>query len=262
MESVLREGSLTGRSALVTGGGTGIGRASAELMAELGARVAIAGRRAELLEETAAAIRAAGGECLPVVCDVREPEAARELVDAVMAAYGSLDVLVNNAGGQFVAPAEEISLKGFRAVTRLNLDAVWELTRLAAVESMLPNGYGKVISVVLSPRRGHPGDVPLLGRARGRRVDDAHAGDGVGRPRRAPDVRRARDDRDRGLARLRRHGRGASRRRSRSGGWARSSEVAQMIAFLASPAGDFVTGTTVVIDGGVDNVDLPPGRGS
>ena len=93
----------------------------------------------------------------------------------MIAAYGSLDVLVNNAGGQFVKPAEEISHNGFRAVMRLNLDAVWELTRLAAVGSMLPNGYGKVISVVLSPRRGHPGDVPLLGGARGGRVDDAHA---------------------------------------------------------------------------------------
>ena len=88
---------------------------------------------------------------------MREPEAAKELVAAVIAAHGSLDVLVNNAGGQFVKPAEEISLNGFRAVMRLNLDAVWELTRLAAVESMLPNGYGKVISVVLSPRRGIPG---------------------------------------------------------------------------------------------------------
>ena len=126
MDSVLREGSLTGRSALVTGGGTGIGRATADLLAELGARVAVAGA-GELLDETAAAIRAAGGQCLPVVCDVREPEGARELIDKVIAEFGSLDILVNNAGGQFVAPAETISHNGFRAVMRLNLDAVWEL---------------------------------------------------------------------------------------------------------------------------------------
>ena len=159
MDNVLREGSLTGRTALVTGGGTGIGRATAELLAGLGARVAVAGRRAELLEETAGGDprRAAATACRSsATC--ASPRARSELVDAVLVArYGSLDVLVNNAGGQFVAPAEEISHKGFRAVMRLNLDAVWELTRLAAVESMLPNGYGKVISVVLSPRRGIPG---------------------------------------------------------------------------------------------------------
>jgi citronellol/citronellal dehydrogenase len=261
VESVLREGTLAGRSALVTGGGTGIGRATAELMAALGARVAVAGRRVELLEETAAAIRSAGGDCLPLACDVREPEAAKALVDAVIAAYGSLDVLVNNAGGQFVKPAEEISHNGFRAVMRLNLDAVWELTRLAAVGSMLPNGYGKIISLVLSPRRGipgmfhssaaraavesmtrtlatewgrrgirltcvAPGTIDTEGwRGYGDTVDDVAATIPIGR-----------------LGTV--------------------EEIAQMIAFLASPAGDFVTGTTVVIDGGVDNVDLPPGRGS
>ena len=177
----------------------------------------------------------------------------------MIAAYGSLDVLVNNAGGQFVKPAEEISLNGFRAVMRLNLDAVWELTRLAAIESMLPNGYGKVDQRrALAPAR-HPRDVPLLGRPRRGGVDDAHARDRVGRPGRAPDLRRPRDDRDRRLARLRREVEevAATIPLGRLG---TPTEVAQMIAFLASPAGDFVTGTTVVIDGGVDNVDLPPGR--
>ncbi len=261
MDSVLREGSLAGRTALVTGGGTGIGRATAELMGALGARVAVAGRRAELLEETAAAIRAAGGECLPVTCDVREPEGAGALVAGVIAAYGSLDVLVNNAGGQFVAPAEEISLKGFRAVTRLNLDAVWELTRLAAVGSMLPNGYGKVISVVLSPRRGIPGmfhssAARAAVESMTRTLATEWGGRGVRLTCVAPgtietDGWRGYGDTAESVAAtipLRRLG--------------TAEEVAQTIAFLASPAGDFITGTTVVIDGGVDNVDLPPGRGS
>ena len=261
MDSVLRDGSLAGRSALVTGGGTGIGRATAELLAELGARVAVAGRRAELLEETAGAIRAGGGDCLPLAGDVREPEAARGLVDKVMAAFGSLDILVNNAGGQFVAPAEEISLNGFRAVMRLNLDAVWELTRLAAVESMLPNGYGKVISVVLSPRRGIPGMFhSSAARAAVESMTRTLATEWGGRGVRLTCVAPGTIDTEgwRGYGEtvedvaatipLRRLG--------------TVGEVARMIAFLATPAGDFVTGTTVVIDGGVDNVDLPPGRGS
>ena len=191
---------------------------------------------------------------------MREPAAAKELVDAVIAAFGSLDVLVNNAGGQFVAPAEEISHNGFRAVMRLNLDAVWELTRLAAVESMLPNGYGKVISVVLSPRRGIPGMFhSSAARAAVESMTRTLATEWGGRGVRLTCVAPGTIDTEgwRGygdtvedvaatipLGRLGTVG-----------------EVAQMIAFLASPAGDFVTGTTVVIDGGVDNVDLPPGRG-
>lgn len=261
MDAVLREGSLAGRSALVTGGGSGIGRATAELMAALGARVSVAGRRAELLEQTAAAIRARGGECLPVACDVREPEAARELVDHVIRVHGSLDVLVNNAGGQFVAPAEEISHKGFRAVMRVNLDAVWELTRLAAVESMLPNGYGKVVSVVLSPRRGIPGMFhSSAARAAVESMTRTLATEWGGRGVRLTCVApgtidtegwRGYGDAPEDVAATIPLGRLGT-----------PAEVAQLIAFLASPAGDFVTGTTIVIDGGVDNVDLPPGRGA
>jgi citronellol/citronellal dehydrogenase len=259
VDSVLREGSLAGRSALVTGGGTGIGRATAELLAALGARVAVAGRRAELLEETAAAIRAGGGDCLPIACDVRDPDAAKELVDAVIAAYGSLDVLVNNAGGQFVKAAEEISHNGFRAVMRLNLDAVWELTRLAANGSMLPNGYGKVVNVVLSPRRGIPGMFhSSAARAAVESMTRTLATEWGGRGVRLTCVAPGTIDTE-GW-----RGYGDTVEEVAAtipiGRLGTVEEVAQMIAFLASPAGDFVTGTTVVIDGGVDNVDLPPGR--
>lgn len=259
MDGVLREGSLAGRVALVTGGGTGIGRATAERLAALGARVAVTGRRAELLEQTSAAITESGGECLVLPCDVREPEAPQQLVAAVLAAYGSLDVLVNNAGGQFVKPAEEISLNGFRAVTRLNLDAVWELTRVAAVESMLPNRYGKVVSVVLSPRRGIPGmfhssAARAAVESMTRTLATEWGSRGVRLTCVAPGTidtegwRGYGDEVDEVAATI------------PLGRLGTVAEVAELIAFLASPAGDFVTGTTVVIDGGVDNVDLPPGR--
>jgi citronellol/citronellal dehydrogenase len=261
VDAVLREGSLAGRSTLVTGGGSGIGRATAVLMAALGARVAIAGRRSDLLEQTAATIRGSGGECLAVACDVREPEAARELVGQVIAAHGSIDVLVNNAGGQFVAPAEEISHKGFRAVMRVNLDAVWELTRLAAVESMLPNGYGKVVSVVLSPRRGIPGMFhSSAARAAVESMTRTLATEWGGRGVRLTCVAPGTIDTEGWRA----YGEAPEDVAATIpvGRLGTAAEVAQLIAFLASPAGDFVTGTTVVIDGGVDNVDLPPGRGA
>jgi citronellol/citronellal dehydrogenase len=139
----------SGRVALVTGGGTGIGRATAQQLAASGASVVICGRRAEPLERTRADIEAAA--------DVREPGEVDRVVAAALERFGAIDVLVNNAGGQFVAPAEEISDNGWRAVHRLNVDAVWSLTREVATRSMIPRGGGLVVFVGFSPRRGIPG---------------------------------------------------------------------------------------------------------
>ena len=143
--------------ALVTGGGTGVGRATVLELARAGAAVAICGRRPEPLEAVRAEVEALGGECLAVPADVREPEAVERLVDAVLDRFGRVDVLVNNAGGQFTAPAEEISPKGWRAVHRLAVDAAWNVTRTVAVRSLIPNRSGVVVFVGFSPRRGIPG---------------------------------------------------------------------------------------------------------
>lgn len=154
--AVLADGSLDGQVALITGGGTGIGRATAELLARLGATVAVTGRRAELLQDTVAAIEAAGGRASAYPCDIREPEHVDALLDAVLADHGRIDLLVNNAGGQFVSPAEDISYNGFRAVERLNLDATFYVSTQVAKRSMLPNGFGKIASITMSmtPHRG------------------------------------------------------------------------------------------------------------
>ena len=146
-----------GRVALVTGGGSGIGRATALAFARSGARVAVCGRRPEPLEETRALVEAAGGECLAVAADIREPDAVGALVGEVLERFGTVDVLVNNAGGQFVAPAEKISDNGWRAVERLTVDAVWTMTRSVATRSMIPGGGGLVVFVGFSPLRGIPG---------------------------------------------------------------------------------------------------------
>ena len=139
--------------ALVTGGGTGIGRATALALAGEGASVVVCGRRTEPLEETQALVEALGTECLAVPTDVREPEQVEALVDAALERFGRIDALVNNAGGQFIAPAEEISLKGWRAVHRLAVDAAWDVTRAVATRSMIPNRTGVVVFVGFSPRR-------------------------------------------------------------------------------------------------------------
>src|SRR5437588_7194404 len=146
-----------GRVALVTGGGTGIGRATALELASTGAAVVICGRREEPLRVTADEIEGAGGSCLAVPADIREPEQVERLVDAALDRFGAVEVLVNNAGGQFEAPAETISDNGWRAVGRLTLDAAWSVTRTVAARSMIPRRSGLIVFIGFSPLRGIPG---------------------------------------------------------------------------------------------------------
>jgi citronellol/citronellal dehydrogenase len=249
VKSPLATDANEGRIALVTGGGTGIGRAVARELVRTGAQVAICGRR----EEPLSAVREELGEaCLAVQADVREPEQMESLVDRTLAHFGRIDVLVNNAGGQFLAAAEDISLKGWRAVHRLNVDAVWDLTRTVAARSMIPNGEGVVVFIGFSPRRGMEemahaaaaraavenlaGSLALEWSKHGIRTVCVALGniateglDGYGAERVAE------WEREVPLGRL-----------------GTPEEAAALIAFLASPGGAYVTGTTVVMDGGLD----------
>src|SRR3954451_19053333 len=139
---------------VVTGGGSGLGRATAQGLSACGATVVIAGRRLEPLEETAASCEV---PCDAIVCDIREEEQVTAFVDKVLDRHGRIDTLVNNAGGQYMTPAEDISLKGFETVVRLNLIGTWLMSHAAATKSMIPNEGGKIISVTLSPHHGLPG---------------------------------------------------------------------------------------------------------
>src|SRR5205085_970131 len=120
-QSVFRAGLFAGQAGIVTGAGSGIGRCTAHELAALGARVALIGRKAEKLEAVAREIAEAGGTARCYAADIREEERVQEVVRAVLADFGRLDFLVNNAGGQFAAPLEEISAKGWDAVVRTNL---------------------------------------------------------------------------------------------------------------------------------------------
>src|SRR3954449_7197100 len=145
-------GLLEGRVALVTGGGTGLGRAAAAELRACGAEVVISGRRREVLDEAAAELGAHA-----VDGDVREPAGAERMVRFALERCGRLDVLVNNAGGQYFVPAEGIEPKGWRAVTRLNVGGTELMTRTAAELAFLPAGRGTVINVTLSPHHGLAG---------------------------------------------------------------------------------------------------------
>ncbi|CAB4918015.1 unannotated protein [freshwater metagenome] len=150
---ILRADLLHGRVALVTGGGTNLGRRAAIELHAVGASVAIAGRRIEVLEEAAPLV---GARCSAAPGDIRDPAGAAAIVDAAVAAHGPIDLLLNNAGGQYFGPAEAITGKGWRAVWRLNVDGTRAMVD-AAVERGFGSRGGLVINVTVSPHRGYPG---------------------------------------------------------------------------------------------------------
>ena len=153
---LFQPGLLDGQVAIVSGGGSGLGRASALELAALGARVVVCGRREEPLEQTAAA--ADGGRVEARACDIREEDQVEALVDGVLERHGRIDLLVNNAGGQYMTPAEDITPKGFRTVIRLNVEGTWLMTHAVATRAMIPDERGgRIVNVTLSPHHGLPG---------------------------------------------------------------------------------------------------------
>ncbi len=250
--SVLRPDANAGRVALVTGGGTGIGRATAEELAATGAAVIVCGRREAPLRATAGAIERAGGKCLALSADIRQPEQVSRVLDESIARFGTIDVLVNNAGGQFTAPAEEISDSGWRAVERLNLDATWTITREVATRAMIPASGGLIVFIGFSPLRGLPG----FAHASATRAAVANLASGLALEWSVHGIRTV------CLAvgtvtseGLEQYGEEAIERWQSSiplGRLGTPQDVAGLIAFLASPAGAYITGTTIAIDGGSD----------
>jgi NAD(P)-dependent dehydrogenase (short-subunit alcohol dehydrogenase family) len=144
---MLAEGTFDGKVAVVTGGGTGLGRAIALELGRLGASVAVAGRRAEPLDETVALL---AGEGLAVPTDVRDPEAVDALVAATVEAFGRVDVLVNNAAGNFVVRAEDLSPNGWRAVVAIVLDGGFLCSRAAGRQMIEQGDGGAILSVIAS----------------------------------------------------------------------------------------------------------------
>lgn len=248
--SPLAADALAGQVALITGGGTGIGRATARAFVAAGAEVAICGRRPEPLEAVAAELDDA---CLAVPCDVREGEQITAMLDRIGERFARVDVLVNNAGGQFPAPLEQIGLKGMRAVHRLNVDAVWDLTQRVAERWLIPQREGFVAFVGFSPRRGVPlmvhssiarsaletlaAGIALEWSKYGIRAVCVAAGliqtEGVLQYGGQPLV-----DEFAETVPMKRPG--------------LAEEVGATIAFLASAGGGYITGSTVLVDGGAD----------
>jgi citronellol/citronellal dehydrogenase len=247
---IFAPGLLNGEVALVTGGGTGLGKATAIELARCGAKVLIAGRRAEVLGQAVAEI---GPTADWIAGDIRERKEAERIVASTLERAGRLDVLVNNAGGQYFTPAEGIAAKGWRAVWRLNVEGTLNMAEAAFARAMGPAGAGTIVNVTLSPHHGMPGMAhsgaaraavealtrELAGRwaSRGIAVSAVAAGHfDTEALEKYPASLRA------GMARtvpLQRLG--------------TVEEHAWLVALLASPLGRAFSGSTVTLDGARDN---------
>jgi len=246
---IFRSGLLAGRSAIVTGGGTNLGRQAAEELLACGARVVIAGRREEVLVEAAADL---GDGCSWVSGDIRSADDAARIVEAAVARHGGLDLLVNNAGGQYFVPAEAITAKGWRAVMRLNVEGTMTMTS-AAGEALRAGGGGAVINVTVSPHHGmpamaHTGVARAAVEALTVEMADRWRADGVAVV--AAAIGRFDTESLRKYPEVVWRGAAQSVPLQRLGSM---QEFAWLVALLASPVGRSLSGTVVTLDGAADN---------
>jgi len=263
--SIFRPGLLDGQVALVTGGGTGIGFGIAEVLGSLGAHTVLASRKLENLHPAVERLRAAGGKASAVQVDVRDAERVKAMVAEVRDAHGHIDVLVNNAAGNFYAPSETLSANAWRSVVEIDLYGTFFCCQ-AVAPVMREQGGGRIVSISMTlhyrgwPLMAHataakagvdaltrtlavewaphgirvnavaPGPIPTEGV---RKAFAAPTGSG------APDVfavEKAMGD--------------YARRAIPLGRWGTPADIGNTVAFLASPAGEWITGAILVVDGG------------
>jgi citronellol/citronellal dehydrogenase len=249
--SVFREGLFRGQVALVTGAGSGIGRCTAHELAALGARVALLGRKEEKLKAVAAEI---GGEAKTYACDIREEDAVAKTVSNVLADFGRIDCLVNNAGGQFASPLEKISAKGWETVVRTNLTGGFLVARECYTQWMKGAASGALVNMIADMWNGMPG-MGHSGAARAGMLNFTETAALEWAPIRVNAVAPgwiASSGLDHYPPEMAAHIR-ALPKRVPLGRLGTESEVSAAIVFLLSPAAAFISGSCLRVDGAVPN---------
>ena len=248
--TIFKAGLFQGDVALVTGGGTGIGFATASEFGALGAKLALCGRRPEPLAKAAEELARAGVEVFTATCDIRDAEQVKTCVEAVKQRFGRIDVLVNNAGGQFPSAAESLSPRGFEAVVRNNLLGTFNVTQAVATLAMIPQKRGRIVNVIAQIARGFPGMVHT-GAARAgvenmtKTLAVEWAMHGIRVNAVAPGVIKTSGTDQYPPELLEEAAKRSPLRRLGT-----ANEVAHLIVYLASKQADFITGQSLYIDGG------------
>lgn len=259
--SPFRTDVLAGRVAFVTGGGTGIGKEIARVLGRHGARVAIASRRTEVLDATAAELRAEGIDVHVGTCDVRDPAAVQRVIDGILERFGRLDVVVNNAAGNFPAPITGISPNGFKAVVDIDLLGTYNVSRLA-FDAWLGEHGGSVVNI----------SAPFEGRGAAMQAHVAAAKAGVDSLTRTcavewgpygVRVNAVAPGSTGGTEGVRRFAAAVSggddRPRNPLGMMGHGADIAYTVLFLCTEAARFVSGQVIHVDGAgsVDQLKLP-----
>ncbi len=238
-----------GKTVLVTGGGSGIGFAIARQFLACGAEVFICSRKAERIEKAVVEL-SQFGKVHGQVLDIREPEQVTQMADFIASKTGKLDVLVNNAGGQFPSPAEDITPKGWQAVINTNLNGTWFVTQTMAQRFFFPQNHGVVLNIVVNNERGFPG-MAHTGAARAgvmnltKSLAVEWASKGIRLNCIAPGIIQSSGLENYPPALVADVARTIPMKRLGT-----VDEVAALTLFLASPAAAYMTGDTIYMDGG------------
>lgn len=252
--SIYRDGLFEGQIAVITGGGSGIGLATARELGSLGAKIAVCGRKIDKIEAALESLEASGmakDRLFGGTCDIREPDQIASFIGKVLDGFGQIDVLVNNAGGQFPSPAESLSPRGWEAVIRNNLNGTFYMTREVATRAMIPRKRGRIVNVTAMVARGFPG-MSHTGAARAgvENLTRTLAVEWAQHNLRVNAVAPGNNIRSSGTAQYGDEMLELARRATPLKRLGTPEEIARVIVFLASDQNDFITGTVVGVDGG------------